>query len=148
MIDITIKNFGELSPELQYQILELRQDVFIIEQNCIYNDIDGVDPYCDHLCLTEDEQLICYARLVPAGKLFDDPSIGRIVVSKSNRNNGYGRLIIRKALNILELRGAKKVVIEAQNHLRDYYESEGFVAEGSVYVLDGIPHVKMWQNFS
>ena len=145
MADFLIKSFGELTPELLYQVLRLRQDVFIIEQNCIYDDIDGVDPFCDHLCLMDDNHLVGYARLVPAGKLFDDPSIGRIVVPANKRGHGFGRIVIRKALNILGVRGANKTVIEAQNHLRNYYESEGFTAEGTIYNVDGIPHIKMWQ---
>ncbi len=148
MADYIIKSFDELSPRLLYQVLKLRQDVFIIEQNCIYDDIDGIDPFCDHLCLLENGHLIGYARLVPDNHLFDNPSIGRIVVSADKRGHGYGRNVIKKALEVLESRGADKIVIEAQNHLRKYYESEGFTAEGTVYEVDGIPHIKMWQKCS
>jgi len=148
LADFIIKKFGELSPRLLYSILKLRQDVFIIEQNCIYDDIDGVDPNCDHLCLLENKELIGYARLVPADNLFTDPSIGRIIVPADKRGHGYGRMVIREALSILHSRGAKNIVIEAQNHLRNYYESEGFIAEGEIYDVDGIPHIKMWQKRS
>lgn len=147
MADFIIKPFSDLTPNLLYQILKLRQDVFIIEQHCIYDDIDDVDPLCEHLCLMESNQLSGYARIVPAGKKFKESSIGRIVVMPEKRGKGYGRWVIRKALEILDSKGVRETVIEAQNHLRKYYESEGFIAEGDVYAVDGIPHIKMRQNW-
>jgi ElaA protein len=143
-----LKPFSDLTPSLLYKVLKLRQDVFIIEQNCIYDDIDDVDPYCDHLCLLEGDKLIGYSRIVPAGKKFKYPSIGRIIVSPEERGNSYGRHLIRKSLEILNSQGAEKTIIEAQSHLKNFYESEGFIAEGKDYDVDGIPHVKMWQDNS
>lgn len=148
MATFILKSFPELTPSLLYQILKLRQDVFIIEQNCIYDDIDDIDPYCEHLCFLNGKELIGYSRLVPAGKKFQHPSIGRIIVSPQERGKSYGRQIIRKSLEILNAQGAEKTIIEAQSHLKDFYESEGFIKEGRDYDVDGIPHIKMWQKNS
>ena len=148
MTKIIFKPFSELTPEVLYKILKLRQDTFIIEQNCIYDDIDNLDPLCIHLYVMESEKLIGYARIVPAAKKFDHPSIGRIVVCPTKRGNNIGRKLIRKSLEILRSQGAKKTIIEAQNHLKNFYKSEGFTAEGPVYDVDGIPHIKMWQTNS
>ena len=146
MANFILKSFDDLSPALLYQILKLRQDVFIIEQNCIYDDIDNIDPFCTHLCLMENKKLIGCARIVPTGKKFEHPSIGRIIVSPEKRGNNYGRMIIKESLKILRSQGADKTIIEAQHHLKNFYGSEGFTKEGSVYDVDGIPHIKMWQK--
>ena len=148
MANFILKSFADLSPSLLYQILKLRQDIFIIEQKCIYDDIDNIDPFCAHLCLMENEVLIGYARIVPPGKKFTPPSIGRIIVSPEKRGNKYGRMIIRESLKIVSSQGAEKVIIEAQNHLKNFYESEGFIKEGPVYDVDGIAHIQMWQKCS
>lgn len=81
----------EISAADLYQILKLRQDIFIIEQNCTYNDIDNIDPDSEHIFLKNEEQIIAYSRIVPAGKKFDHPSIGRILVHKSFRNHSEGK---------------------------------------------------------
>jgi len=146
LANFILKSFDDLSPSLLYQILKLRQDVFIIEQKCIYDDIDNVDPFCTHLCLLENERLIGYARIVPPEKKFKQPSIGRIIVSPESRGYSYGRMIIRESLKIIRSQGAEKTIIEAQHHLKKFYESEGFIKEGPVYDVDGIPHIKMWQK--
>lgn len=146
MATFILKSFSQLTPSLLYEILKLRQDVFIIEQKCIYDDIDHVDPFCKHLCLLENNALIGYSRIVPAGKKFNHPSVGRIIVSKEKRGHGYGRKIIRKSLQILSMDGAEKTFIEAQSQLTAFYESEGFIPEGNEYDVDGIPHIKMWQH--
>ncbi len=148
MANFILKSFSDLTPSELYQILKLRQDIFIIEQDCIYDDIDNIDPFCTHLCLMEENMLAGYARIVPAGKKFEYPSIGRIVVPTIKRGKGYGRKLIRKALDYLRSQNANKVIIEAQSHLKTFYESEGFIAEGSDYDVDGIPHIKMWQSTS
>lgn len=140
---IHASNLQEISANDLYQILKLRQDVFILEQNCNYNDIDNLDQDSEHVFLKDDENVIGYSRIVPAGKKFEQPSIGRIVIQKSYRKKGYGKEIIERALNILSQRGIKIVVIEAQNHLQKFYESLGFKKSSDPYDVDGIFHIKM-----
>lgn len=140
---IHASNLQEISADNLYQILKLRQDVFIIEQDCIYNDIDDLDPVSEHIFLKGDKQIIAYSRLVPAGKKFEYPSIGRIVTHKSFRGQGYGKEIIQRSLTILSQRGIKTVVIEAQSHLQKFYESLKFEKISDPYDVDGIMHIKM-----
>lgn len=136
-------NLQEMSAIDLYQILKLRQDVFIIEQGCIYPDIDNLDPNSEHIYLKNDQEVIAYSRIVPAGKKFDHPSIGRIVTNKAFRRKGYGREIVQRSLTILKERGVKTVMIEAQNHLQKFYKSLGFQKIGEPYEVDGILHIKM-----
>lgn len=133
----------EISANDLYQILKLRQDIFIIEQDCIYDDIDNIDPYCEHVFLKNNEQMIAYSRIVPAGKKFKHPSIGRIAIHKSFRGQGYGKEIVQRSLTLLFERGAKAVLLEAQSHLQDFYECLGFEKVSDPYPVDGISHIKM-----
>lgn len=140
---IHAKSMADYSALDLYQMLKLRQDIFIIKQECIYNDIDNIDPFCEHLLLKEGDLAIACTRIVPAGKKFDDPSIGRIAVHKRYRKRGIGKEMIQKALAILSTKNAKTVVIEAQSYLLDFYESLGFRQVSDQYLVDGIPHIKM-----
>lgn len=135
--------FRELPPGLLYNILKLRQDVFIIEQNCIYEDIDQKDELSQHLCLLYKETLIAYARLVPPTPTHSLPSIGRIVVAPEFRKQQFGKKIILKALDIFQKSGEHRVYIEAQYHLIKYYRIFGFEEKGEPYDLDGITHIHM-----
>lgn len=140
---IHASNFQEISATDLYQILKLRQDVFIIEQGCNYQDIDNLDPCSEHIFLKNGEQIVAYSRLVPAGKKFENPSIGRIVTSKSVRGKGYGKELVQRSLTILKDREFKTVIIEAQSHLQKFYESLGFQKISEPYDVDGILHIKM-----
>lgn len=144
---IHASNLEEISAGDLYQILKLRQDIFIIEQDCIYADIDNIDPYSEHIFLKDDGQIIAYSRIVPAGKKFKYPSIGRIVVKKSKRGDGFGKEIIKRCLNCLSQREIETVLIEAQSHLQTFYESLGFKKISKAYPVDGILHIKMVHNF-
>lgn len=135
--------FKKLSPIDLYNILKLRQDVFIIEQNCIYDDIDGLDPDCEHLMLYDNYKLVAYSRIVPAGKKFALPSIGRIVVAKEYRGDGLGRRLVKKSVDLLRSAGQQQIVIEAQSYLHKFYESIGFIKISDLYEVDGIDHIKM-----
>lgn len=127
-----------------YQILKLRQDVFIIEQNCIYEDIDLVDHQSEHLLLVDDqEQLIGYLRIVPGGEKFKEWSLGRIAVRSESRGKQYGKKMIEEAIDILDKRGIHSIRIEAQAHLLKYYKSFGFQPVSEVYSVDDIPHLQM-----
>lgn len=140
---ILYNGFESIPADDLYAILKLRQDVFIIEQNCIYDDIDGLDSISTHLLLKEDGKLIAYSRIVPADKKFDEISIGRIVVEPDSRGRGLGKQVISKSLELSSEKGHRSVRIEAQAHLRTYYEELGFECAGEVYILDGIPHLQM-----
>lgn len=140
---IHVQNLQEMSADDLYQILQLRQNVFIVEQTCIYKDIDNLDPDSEHVFLKNHGQIIAYSRLVPAGKKFKYPSIGRIVTHQLFRGKGYGREIVQRSLKILSKRGVRRVMIEAQSHLQKFYESLGFKKISNVYTVDGIRHIKM-----
>lgn len=136
----------EISARDLYLILKLRQDIFIVEQNCIYEDIDNIDPDSEHVYLKKDKQIIAYSRIVPAGIKFQYPSIGRIVVHKSFRGKGFGKEIVRRSLGLLSEREVATVLIEAQSHLQKFYESLGFRKVSSPYPIDGLSHIKMQQE--
>jgi ElaA protein len=138
-----VKRMEELSAEDLYKILKLRQDVFVIEQNCIYEDIDNLDQKSEHLLLESGNKLIAYSRIVPAGLKFATPSIGRIVVSPAHRGRGYGYRIVKKSIEIVRESGSKEVFIEAQEYLHDFYQQLGFEKISDPYDLDGIQHIEM-----
>jgi ElaA protein len=130
-----------------YSILKLRQDVFIIEQDCIYEDIDGFDQQSMHLLMKQDDILAGYSRIVPASAKYDEVSIGRIVVNPQFRGLGYGKEIVKKSLEWInqssDAPNPLPVRIEAQAHLQQFYTNLGFEAAGDIYILDGIPHLEM-----
>lgn len=144
---IHAKTMEQLSPLDVYQLLKLRQDIFIIEQECIFYDIDNIDQKSEHLLLKDGTKVIGYSRIVPAGEIFTAPSIGRIAVHKDYRRMGLGKKIVQKSLDILAKEKSNKVIIEAQNYLREFYESLGFVKISDLYPLDGITHIKMSFHF-
>lgn len=136
-------SFSELPAGVVYDLLKLRQDIFIIEQDCIYEDIDNVDKQSGHLVLQDGGRIAGYARIVPPGVKYTEASIGRIVIEKSYRNSGLGKELVLRALQITDEAGFNNVRIEAQAYLQKFYTSLGFRASGSVYDLDGIPHLEM-----
>lgn len=138
-----INKFNDFQPTEIYEILKLRQDVFIIEQSCIYPDIDRIDIGCEHLLMYADSELAAYCRIVPAGMKFDEWSIGRVIVAEPFRSNRMGKLLMNKALTLLEQKGVNSVKIEAQNYLKRFYESFGFIKIEGPFDIDGIPHILM-----
>lgn len=126
-----------------YNILKLRQDIFIVEQNCVYEDIDGLDDVSKHLLLKVGNELAAYSRIVPPKVKFDDISIGRIVVKEKFRGNGYGKKIVLESIHRIAETGHKSIRIEAQAHLLQFYQNLGFKSAGETYILDGIPHLQM-----
>jgi len=143
MIHKHITEFNKLSPADVYSILKLRQDVFIIEQNCIYDDIDRIDLISEHLMVFDGQTLAAYLRIVPAGAKFNEISIGRIVVDPEYRNKGLGKEIVNESLDVLRKREVKCVMIEAQYYLENFYRSLGFKKISDPYDVDGIPHIEM-----
>jgi ElaA protein len=144
MIQWQLKQYEELTvPEL-YEIMRLRQEVFVVEQKCAFIDADGKDQHCQHLSGYLNGRLITYARIVPPGVSYPEPSLGRIVSSTGVRGQGYGRQLMDKALEVVQqIHGPLTLKIEAQLYLKSFYESYGFVAEGEHYILDDILHIEM-----
>jgi ElaA protein len=145
MIDWSCKSFEELRTKELYKILQLRNEVFVVEQNCAYQDCDDKDLKCYHFLGCENENLLAYSRLVPPGISYDDaPSIGRVVTSPSIRNQGLGKILMEKSIEQIQiLFGAVPIIISAQLYLKNFYESFSFLQVGEEYLEDAIPHIKM-----
>lgn len=138
------KSFNDLSPRELYSILQLRNSVFIVEQNCVYQDCDDKDPLSQHLMGWKNDQLVAYTRLLPPGLAFEEMSIGRVVTSPTIRGKKTGRALMERSIEkIHELFGNAAIKIGAQLYLRSFYESLGFVRCSDVYLEDGIEHIKM-----
>ena len=143
-IQFKIKPFNELSvPEL-YQTLQLRSEVFVVEQNCVYQDIDGKDGKALHLLGIYEGEVVAYSRLFAAGYYFDNASIGRVVISPKFRDRKWGHELIKNAIEGIKMHyGAGVITISAQLYLKKFYETHGFVQDGEQYLEDGITHIKM-----
>lgn len=143
-----LKNFEELSNTELYNILKLRMEVFVVEQNCPYQDADGKDLRSLHLMgRDEKNNLIAYSRIVPAGISFNEISIGRVVSSPEFRGTGAGKVLMQKAIEaIYQTNGNVPVRIGAQLYLKKFYESFGFTKISEEYLEDNIPHIEMIKN--
>lgn len=139
-----VKPFDELTPAQLYAILRLRNEVFVVEQNCVFQDADNKDPYCNHLMLFNAGELMAYARIVPAGVAYEEMSIGRVVTSPKARGTGAGRVLMTKAIELCyEILGPGPIRIGAQCYIKNFYASLGFVETGDPYDEDGILHIEM-----
>ncbi len=140
----TCTAFNELHPQTLYQILQLRSAVFVVEQQCIYQDLDDKDHPSLHLCGWQQDTLVAYARILPAGISYDHPSIGRVITNPACRRGGHGRALMRRAIDqCIRTFGDPVILIGAQQYLRDFYASFGFVQVSEPYLEDGIPHITM-----
>lgn len=139
-----VKKFEELNVNELYAILRLRSEVFVVEQNCVFLDMDDKDQLSYHLLGWKDELLAAYTRLVPPGVAYDLPSIGRVVTSPAERRNGSGKLLMKKSIEeTRQLFGHTPIKIGAQVYLKKFYASLGFEPSGDVYLEDGIEHIAM-----
>lgn len=139
-----LKKFEQLELEELYQILKNRVDIFVVEQDCAYPEIDGIDPKCYHLFKKDQAEIVAYARLVPKGVLYDQPAIGRIIVNRTYRKHGYGRELIDQAIKVITEDWAEsEIKLQGQTYLREFYQSFGFQEISETYLEDGIPHVDM-----
>jgi ElaA protein len=138
------KHFKDLTLDELYDILQLRAEIFVVEQDCVYNDIDGLDKDGVHQFLKKDGKIVAYSRLLKPGTRFPYYSIGRVIVNKSERGTGLGIEMMKEAKTfILNMSGATKIKISAQKYLQKFYEDLGFEIVTEEYLEDGIPHFGM-----
>jgi len=143
-IDWKYKFFDELSPHELYAILRLRNEVFVVEQNCVFQDADNKDQFSYHVMAWKDRELAAYSRLVPAGISYSEPSIGRVVTSPKSRSLGLGKELMRNSINYLHIAwGNTDIKIGAQLYLEKFYNSLGFQRTSAIYMEDGIEHIEM-----
>jgi ElaA protein len=143
------KKFSDLSPLELYHLLQLRSEVFVVEQNCVFLDMDNSDQQCFHLMGCIENKLVAYARIVPPGRIYKEASIGRVVTSPSVRKKGVGKLLMQKAIEICnQLFGNTDIRIGAQFYLKNFYGCFGFNQVSDVYLEDGIEHIYMLKNAS
>ena len=139
-----IKKFNELNVTEMYKILALRNEVFIVEQECPYLDCDEKDFKSYHLFAKENDQIVAYSRILEKGVSYDEISIGRVIVKQSHRGKGISRKMMMKAIDFVENNlGEDTIKIQAQAHLIEFYGSVGFKAISEVYLEDNIPHIDM-----
>ncbi|PIE99774.1 MAG: GNAT family N-acetyltransferase [Maribacter sp.] len=146
-MNIYIKKFEDLSLEELYGILQLRSEVFVVEQDCVYQDLDSKDQKALHVLGTNDNRIVSYTRIFKAGDYFEEASIGRVVVKESERKYGYGNEIMIASIKaIKEHFNETTIKISAQVYLIKFYSSLGFKEIGEGYLEDGIPHIGMLKN--
>jgi ElaA protein len=139
-----IKSFSELTISELYDILQLRSEVFVAEQDCVYQDLDGKDYKSLHVLGFKKEKIIAYARIFKPGDYFENASIGRVVVKEIERKFGYGQELMNVSIKAVKTEfNEKKITISAQLYLKKFYESHGFIHVGKQYLEDGIPHIRM-----
>ncbi len=143
-ITFKIKHFNELSTTELYAILQLRSEVFVVEQNCVYQDLDGKDEKAVHVLGYYNNELTAYARLFNKGYYFDEASIGRVIVRLKYRDKQFGHELIRFSIKaIQENFNETQITISAQAHLKKFYASHGFIQTSEMYLEDDIPHIQM-----
>lgn len=139
-----IKRFEALTTSELYSILQLRSEVFVVEQKCVYQDIDGKDRKALHLFGENNGEIVCYARLFKPNDYFSQASIGRVIVKSEYRDKKFGHLLMREAIQaIVTYFGETKITISAQLYLKKFYESHGFIQTTDAYLKDDILHIEM-----
>ncbi|MHA7056895.1 GNAT family N-acetyltransferase [Aquimarina sp. M1] len=143
-IEFKIKCFNELELIELYKILRLRAEVFVVEQDCIFQDIDDKDQKALHVIGHKNNEIVAYTRIFNTGDYFKKASIGRVVVSKDQRKYGYGHDLITKSVEAIKDHfGTDQIKISAQCYLKRFYEKHNFKQTGDEYLEDGIPHISM-----
>ena len=138
------KKFKELTTTEIYSILRLRAAVFVVEQDCVYQDVDNEDQKAIHVFAKEDKEVIAYTRVFKAGDYFQEASIGRVVVLPTKRGAGLARDMMRQAIVYVEQNFPDKTIrISAQTYLKEFYASLGFKQVGVEYLEDSLPHIGM-----
>nr|WP_292799406.1 GNAT family N-acetyltransferase [Methanobrevibacter sp.] len=136
-----MKKFDELTNDELYDILKLRSEVFVVEQDCVYNDLDDKDKVAYHLFLKDSDEIVAVSRILPENVRFEEFSIGRVIVKKSHRGRGLSRIMMNMAIDfIINDLNQNKIRLSGQAYLSDYYISLGFKKVSDVYLEDGIDH--------
>ena len=136
------KLFRELTVDELYELLRVRSEVFVVEQDCVYQDLDGDDQFSVHLWLTEGDKVVALCRVCPAGTHMEEVSIGRVITTE--RGKGYGKRIMLEGIKVARDHfNAERIEIEAQEYARGFYEQVGFRQSSEPFILDGIPHIRM-----
>lgn len=147
MPKLVVKSFNQLSTIELYSILQLRSEVFVVEQDCVYQDVDNKDQKAFHLFFIDNNTVIAYTRLFKPGDYFKEASIGRVVIQKNYRKQGLGHQLMKASINTIEEKfDTSNITISAQTYLKRFYESHGFNQVGEEYLEDEIPHIKMVLN--
>lgn len=144
MIKIITKTFNELTTQELYNLLQLRSEVFVVEQDCVYQDMDGKDQKALHILGYKDEKLVAYTRVFQPGYYFKNASIGRVVVKENERKFKYGYDIMKASIEVIKQHYNETTIkISAQTYLKRFYNNLEFFEVGEEYLEDGIPHIAM-----
>ncbi len=144
MLTWILKKFNDLTVQELYSILQLRNEVFAIEQNCVYPDMDDKDQPSYHLMALQENKLVAYTRIIPPGIVYKEPSIGRVVTAPMVRRTGIGKELMQRSIkSVEELYGKIPIKIGAQTYLQKFYNELGFQSTGTIYLEDGIEHIAM-----
>ena len=138
------KSFEQLLSSELYEILRLRAAVFVVEQDCVYQDIDNKDQKALHIIGSKNNKIVAYARILDQGVYFEEAAIGRVIIAQTERQFGYGHELVDTSIaGIYKNFGTKTIKISAQKHLEKFYQQHGFITIGQEYIEDGIPHIAM-----
>ncbi len=144
MLKISVKTFEEMNTAELYDLLQLRSEIFVVEQDCVYQDLDGKDQKALHIIGTKNNRIVAYTRIFKAGDYLAQASIGRVVVKEGERQHGYGVAIMTASIKAVEEQFKEtSIALSAQTYLKRFYNSLGFIEKGGEYLEDGIPHVMM-----
>ena len=144
MLDISVKTFDELSTIELYKMLQLRSEIFVVEQNCVYQDLDGKDQKALHIIGTKNNTIVAYTRIFKAGDYMAQACIGRVLVKDGERKHGYGVDIMNASIKAIEEKFKEtSIALSAQTYLKRFYNSLDFIEKGGEYLEDGITHVMM-----
>ena len=144
MLDIITKSFNELTTEELYDLLQLRSEVFVVEQDCVYQDVDGKDQKALHILGYNADKLVAYTRIFKPGYYFEEASIGRVVVRANERKFKHGNAIMNASIDAIKNHYNKTIIrISAQTYLKQFYNNLDFQEVGEEYLEDGIPHINM-----
>lgn len=144
MVQTFVKDFNELTTQELYDLLRLRSEVFVLEQTCLYEDMDGMDQMAKHILLYVDDKLVGYARIFKQGIYFKEAAIGRVLIKEDYRGRFLAHKLMKVSIAAVEnYYQTDEIRISAQTHLEKFYNSHGFLKIGKGYLEDGIPHINM-----
>ena len=147
MLEIKTKSFIDLNTKELYDVLQLRSEVFVVEQDCVYQDIDGKDEKALHILGKKEGKIVAYTRCFAPNIYFEEAAIGRVVVKETERKFGYGHQILKASVEEIQQRYQTTTIkLSAQQYLTHFYETHNFKQIGEGYLEDGIPHIAMLKN--